>query len=74
MQQKEKYDEINTFRAMSARRLDWFQATLVEEGIILQRQHGTDFAAAFLKGHKIGTDVATRVLTHPEERRHYSMQ
>ncbi len=74
MQQQEKYDEINTFRVMSARRLDWFKATLVEEGISLQRQHGTDFAAAFLKEKRIDTEVVARVLASPETRRQYSVQ
>jgi len=69
MQQQEKYDEINTFRVISARRLDWFKATLVEEGISLQRQHGTDFAAAFLNEKKIETEVVTRVLENPDSRR-----
>lgn len=74
MQQQEQYDEINTFRVMSARRLDWFKATLVEEGITLQRQHGTDYAMAYLKGKKVDADVVTRVLANPESRRQYFVQ
>jgi len=69
MQHIENYDEINTFRAVSAQRLDWLKATLVEEGITLQKQHGTDFAAAFLKAKKIELEVVDRVLGHPYARR-----
>ena len=69
MQHPANYDEINTFRDVSARRLDWLKARVVEEGISLQTVHGTDFAAAFLKEKKIDFDVALRVLVHPGERR-----
>ncbi|MES2832947.1 MAG: hypothetical protein V4695_13260 [Pseudomonadota bacterium] len=78
MQQQEQYDEINTFRVMSARRIDWFKATVVEEAITLQRKYGTDFAAAFLKEKKVETDVAARVLANSDSnigtRRQYSTQ
>ena len=74
MQQQSTYDEINTFRSVSARRLDWVKAKVVEEGITLQTVHGTDFAAAYLKSAKVDIDVAIRVLTHPHERRHYAIQ
>ena len=69
MQHPAKYDEINTFRNVSARRLDWLKARVVEEGISLQSEHGTDFAASFLKEKKIDLEVALRVLAHPGERR-----
>ena len=68
------YDEINTFRAMSARRLDWLKARVIEEGISLQCVHGTDFAASFLKSNQVDFDVALRVLAHPRARRHYAFQ
>jgi hypothetical protein len=71
---QEKYDEINTFRVMLARRLDWARATDVEEGINMQTALGTDLAAAFLKSKEVDLDVALRVLAHPHERRHYSFQ
>lgn len=74
MQQKSNYDEVNTFRSVSARRLDWMKAKVVEEGITLQTVHGTDFAAAYLKSAKVDIDVAVRVLAHPHERRHYAFQ
>ncbi len=74
MHQQNNYDEINTFRSVSARRLDWVKAKVVEEGISLQSVHGTDFAAAYLKSAKIDLDVAVRVLAHPQERRHYAVQ
>ncbi len=73
-QNQNKYDEINSFRVLLARRLDWSKAKDVEEGINLQSQHGTDFAASYLKSKKIDLDVALRVLTHPGERRHYTFQ
>ena len=72
--QLEQYDEINTFRVMSARRLDWLKARVVEEGISLQYVHGTDFAASYLKSKKVDLEVALRVLAHPHERRHYHLQ
>lgn len=68
------YDEVNTFRVMSARRLDWRKARDIEEGITLQGVHGTDYAASYLKSKKIDFDVALRVLAHPHERRHYQFQ
>lgn len=63
------YDEINTFRIVSARRLDWLKAAIVEVGVDLQSMHGTDFAASYMKEQKIDIDVAVRVLAHPLERR-----
>lgn len=74
MHQQNSYDEIHTFRSVSARRLDWVKAKIVEEGISLQMVHGTDFAAAYLKSAKVDLDVAVRVLAHPNERRHYAFQ
>ena len=74
MQQPSNYDEVNSFRSVSARRLDWVKAKVVEEGITLQSVHGTDFAAAYLKSAKVDIDVAIRVLAHPLERRHYAIQ
>ena len=74
MHQQNNYDEVNTFRNVSARRLDWVKAKVVEEGITLQSVHGTDFAAAYLKSAKVDLDVAIRVLAHPHERRHYAFQ
>ena len=73
MQQPSNYDEINTFRSVSARRLDWVKAKVVEEGITLQTAQGTDRAAAFLKSAKVDIDVALRVLASPHERRHYEI-
>ena len=67
-------DEINTFRVMSARRLDWLKARVIEEGISLQCVHGTDFAASYLKSKKVDLEVALRVLAHPHDRRHYHFQ
>ncbi|GAC1409817.1 MAG: hypothetical protein NVSMB6_09960 [Burkholderiaceae bacterium] len=69
-----QYDEIHTFRAMSARRLDWLNATVVEEGISLQNAHGTDFAASYLKSKKIDFEIALRVLANPRARRRYTLQ
>lgn len=69
-----EYDEIHTFRIMSARRLDWLNAGVVEEGINLQSMHGTDFAASYLKSKQIDLEVALRVLAHPQARRHYTFQ
>ena len=74
MQQPSNYDEVNSFRSVSARRLDWVKAKVVEEGITLQSVHGTDFAAAYLKSAKVDIDVAIRVLAHPNERRHSTIQ
>lgn len=74
MQQPGNYDEVNSFRSVLARRLDWVKAKVVEEGITLQSVHGTDFAAAYLKSAKVDIDVAIRVLAHPHERRHYAIQ
>lgn len=68
------YDEINTFRVMSARRLDWINARVIEEGISMQGVHGTDHAASYLKSKKVDIEVALRVLAHPHERRHYQFQ
>ena len=74
MQNQREYDEVNTFRILLARRLDWSKARDVEEGITLQNVHGTDHAASFLKSKKVDIEVALRVLAHPGERRHYSFQ
>ena len=63
------YDEVNSFRSIYVRRLDWVKAHLVDEGLRLQRHQGTDSAAAFLKSEKVDIDVALRVLAHPQERR-----
>ena len=74
MQNQENYDEIHTFRAVSAQRLDWLKATVVEQGITLQEQRGTDFAAAFLSEKKIDSEVVSRVLSHPAARRQIGFQ
>lgn len=74
MQDQSNYDEVNTFRTMLARRLDWLKAKAVEEGISLQSKHGTDHAAAYLKSKQVDLDIALRVLAHPLERRHYTFQ
>ncbi len=74
MRNQEKYDEVNTFRIMLARRLDWSKAKDVEEGINMQTTVGTDLAAAYLKSKEVDLDVALRVLAHPHERRQYSFQ
>jgi hypothetical protein len=74
VQNQDKYDEINSFRVLLARRLDWSKARDVEEGITLQSKQGTDAAAAYLKSKEIDLDVALRVLAHPHERRHYTFQ
>lgn len=74
MQYEAKEDEVNTFRQVSARRLDWLKANVVEEGICMQSAHGTDYAASYLKAKQVDLDVALRVLAHPHERRHYSFQ
>lgn len=50
-------------------RRDFITAALVEEGIALQRQAGTKFAAVFLDYKGIPVDVALRVLLRPNERR-----
>lgn len=50
-------------------RRDVTTAALVEEGIALQRQAGTRFAAVFLDYKGIPMDVALRVLLRPNERR-----
>ena len=74
MQDRSSDDEINTFRIMLARRLDWSKAKAIEEGLKLQSMHGTDRAAAFLKSEQVDLDIALRVLAHPLERRHYKFQ
>lgn len=74
MQNQKEYDEINSFRILLARRLDWSKAHDVEEGISMQSKQGTDVAASYLKSKKIDLDVALRVLAHPGERRHYTFQ
>lgn len=63
------YDEINSFRNVQVRRLDWVKAHLVDESVRLQSRQGTDLAAAFLKSEKVDIDVALRVLIHPRDRR-----
>lgn len=67
-------NETNTFRIMTARRLDWLKARTIEEGINLQVAHGTDFAAAYLKSKQVDLEVALRVLANPLARRHYIFQ
>ena len=63
------YDEVNSFRSVHVRRLDWVKAHLVDESLKLQRYQGTDSAAAFLKSEKVDIDVALRVLGRPPDRR-----
>jgi hypothetical protein len=50
-------------------RRDFLSAHIVETGIMLQQQYGTEHAAAFLKDNFIHLDVAMRVLLRPAERR-----
>lgn len=50
-------------------RRDFTTAALVEEGIALQEQAGTKFAAVFLDYKGVPVDVALRVLLRPAERR-----
>jgi hypothetical protein len=50
-------------------RRDFLSAHIVETGIMLQKQYGTEHAAAFLKDNFIHLDVAMRVLLHPSGRR-----
>lgn len=71
MQDDRHADEINTFRVMLARRIDWSSANAVEESIELQAVHGTDRAALYLKSNQVDIDIALRVLTHPLARRQY---
>lgn len=74
MKNQNNYDEINSFRILLARRLDWSKARDVEMGITMQSRQGTDAAAAYLKSKAIDLDVALRVLAHPHERRDYTFQ
>jgi hypothetical protein len=50
-------------------RRDFLSAHIVETGIMLQKEYGTEHAAAFLKDNFIHLDVAMRVLLRPSERR-----
>ncbi|MBK4734322.1 hypothetical protein [Noviherbaspirillum pedocola] len=50
-------------------RRDFLSAHIVETGIMLQKEYGTEHAAAFLKDNFIHLDVAMRVLLRPAERR-----
>ncbi|MES2831169.1 MAG: hypothetical protein V4695_04165 [Pseudomonadota bacterium] len=50
-------------------RRDFATAALVEEGIALQEQAGTKFAAVFLDYKGIPVEIALRVLLRPGERR-----
>jgi GR25 family glycosyltransferase involved in LPS biosynthesis len=50
-------------------RRDFLSAHIVETGIMLQKQYGTEHAAAFLKDNFVHLDVAMRVLLRPAERR-----
>ena len=50
-------------------RRDIATAALVEEGIALQNQAGTKYAAVFLDYKGIPVDIALRVLLRPNQRR-----
>jgi hypothetical protein len=50
-------------------RRDFLSAHIVETGLTLQTQFGTEHAASFLKNNFIHLDVAMRVLLRPSERR-----
>jgi hypothetical protein len=50
-------------------RRDFTTAALVEQGIELQKQAGTKFAAVFLDHKGVPVAVALRVLLKPNERR-----
>lgn len=54
-------------------RSDFDMAVLVEEGIALQDQAGTRFAAVFLDYKGVPVDIALRVLLRPTERRKISL-
>lgn len=53
-------------------RRDFLSAHIVETGLTLQKQFGTEHAASFLKDNFIHLDVAMRVLLRPSERRRVS--
>jgi len=72
------YVSRNTWNACNRRmrpvpvslvRRDIVTAQIVEEGIALQQQAGTKFAAVFLDYKGVSVDIALRVLLHPAERR-----
>lgn len=50
-------------------RRDMTTAALVEQGIALQNQAGTKYAAVFLDYKGVPVDIALRVLLHPNQRR-----
>jgi hypothetical protein len=50
-------------------RRDFLSAHIIETGLVLQKQFGTEHAAGFLKNNFIHLDVAMRVLLRPAERR-----
>lgn len=50
-------------------RRDMATAALVEQGIALQNQAGTKYAAVFLDYKGVPVDIALRVLLHPNQRR-----
>lgn len=53
-------------------RQNYQTAEIVDKGIALQAECGTQPAAEFLKVKMVGLDVAARVLAHPSKRRHHS--
>ena len=50
-------------------RRDLVTAALVEQGIALQEQAGTSYAAVFLDYKGVPVDIALRVLLRPNQRR-----
>lgn len=50
-------------------RRDFVTAALIEQGIALQGQAGTRYAAVFLDYKGVPVDIALRVLLRPQERR-----
>lgn len=50
-------------------RRDFVTAALIEQGIALQGQAGTRYAAVFLDYKGVPVDIALRVLLRPNERR-----
>lgn len=50
-------------------RRDFATAALVEQGIALQNQAGTAYAAVFLDYKGVPVDIALRVLLRPSQRR-----
>ncbi len=50
-------------------RPDGSLAGIVETGISMQKTHGRDYAAAYLRKHGVSLKVMARVLSEPQRRR-----